>query len=528
MTVAKGQKPKIVVSYRRTDAGMAGRIFDRLSHHFGVDHVFIDVDDIPFGVNFRKHIKDALGASSLLVAVVGKNWLGGIQGKPRIEDPDDPVRVELETAFQQGLIVLPVLVDDAEMPAADQLPESIREFSYLNAAEVDSGRDFSFHVDRLCSAIQRNLTDKADPGLQPAPEATRSDTRRWLEPKRLALGIGSLLILAIVSVAFVADRFMDTDETSGSETETRMLLATNSAPLCRDIDAVLTQAGSDFASLKGAPQGGGLYANWQTNHSITGYAECRVTQLRQIAFICESAEVPTKSDAERLLETQGDATEKCLGADWRQIKRASDSRSFDRTDPSLTVGLYVQDNQAFASSGSNPGKTSTPKSYVVTLMIWSSPEPSSAPELSEVNVQPAEQPQDFCDDLKRVIDEASTSFDALLGEDRGGYWPARIVLANWHDCDVFQSDETDLRSRYYSCEISPFADTGQVNAMIKSLAPDVKSCLGPDWTMRRRHGSDKRLRISFDSGATDPEIELRSYYSDIKKRWYVKLDVELR
>jgi len=64
---AEGQNPKIIVSYRRSDSAMAGRIFDRL----GKISLFIDIDNVPFGVDFRKHIDDALKSSDLMIAVVG-------------------------------------------------------------------------------------------------------------------------------------------------------------------------------------------------------------------------------------------------------------------------------------------------------------------------------------------------------------------------------------------------------------------------------------------------------------------------
>ena len=62
--VAEGQNPKIVVSYRRSDSAMAGRIFDRLVLHFGKTNLFIDIDNVPFGVDFRKHIDDARKSSA--------------------------------------------------------------------------------------------------------------------------------------------------------------------------------------------------------------------------------------------------------------------------------------------------------------------------------------------------------------------------------------------------------------------------------------------------------------------------------
>jgi TIR domain len=92
------QTPKIIVSYRRTDSAMAGRIFDRLVQRFGKKSLFIDIDNIPFGCDFRKHIDDALKSSDLLIALVGAKWIGGEGKDAKITRDADPVRVEIETA----------------------------------------------------------------------------------------------------------------------------------------------------------------------------------------------------------------------------------------------------------------------------------------------------------------------------------------------------------------------------------------------------------------------------------------------
>ena len=168
--VAEGQNPKIVVSYRRSDSAMAGRIFDRLVQHFGKTNLFIDIDNVPFGVDFRKHIDDALETSDLLVAIIGHNWLGSKDGgTARIMNAADPVRVELETALRRDLLILPVLLDGASMPDPAELPETIRDLSYRNALEVESGRDFNVHIDRLIRAIEHAL------GINSLPSATTSN-----------------------------------------------------------------------------------------------------------------------------------------------------------------------------------------------------------------------------------------------------------------------------------------------------------------------------------------------------------------
>jgi hypothetical protein len=147
---------KIVISYRRSDsAGVSGRLFDRLVARFSKSSIYMDVDNIPFGVNFRAHIEKALQDCNVLIVVVGRNWLGKrLWFTPRIFDDDDPVRAELETALQRKIRMVPVLVDGAFMPSARQLPPTLAEFADLNAAELSSGRDFNAHAERLIDSLR--------------------------------------------------------------------------------------------------------------------------------------------------------------------------------------------------------------------------------------------------------------------------------------------------------------------------------------------------------------------------------------
>lgn len=156
--------PKILISYRRSDtAGVTGRIFDRLVANYGKESVFMDVDNIPFGIDFRQHIRTALLEGDVLLVVMGNAWLGRSDNGPsRIQDETDPVRVEVEAALQGGIPMIPILVDDARMPGVGDLPESLREFAFRNAAKVDQGRDFGYHVDRVIRSVDGILRAKAD------------------------------------------------------------------------------------------------------------------------------------------------------------------------------------------------------------------------------------------------------------------------------------------------------------------------------------------------------------------------------
>jgi TIR domain len=150
---------KIIISYRRADsAATAGRIFDRLAGHYGDDAVFMDVDKIPFGTDFREHIRKVLAEGDILLAVIGPNWLGkAADGTSRIKDEADPVRVEIETALRQKTRIIPILVEGASMPGVADLPDGLRDLAYLNAAPVDVGRDFRAHMERVIRSIDGML-----------------------------------------------------------------------------------------------------------------------------------------------------------------------------------------------------------------------------------------------------------------------------------------------------------------------------------------------------------------------------------
>jgi len=160
--------PKIVVSYRRADTGpIAGRIFDRLGTHYGFESVFMDVDNIPFGVDFREHIQQELSHCDILIVIIGPRWLGaGEDGRARINDETDPVRIEVETAMRGHVPVIPILVDNATMPKPADLPDSLRDFAFRNAAEVDAaGRDFRQHMERVIRSIDQILARRVNPSM---------------------------------------------------------------------------------------------------------------------------------------------------------------------------------------------------------------------------------------------------------------------------------------------------------------------------------------------------------------------------
>ena len=164
---------RITVSYRRSDSPYASRgIRARLAEHFGKENVFMDIDSIALGVDYRKPIAEALAKTDVVAVVIGPKWFGQREGgKPRLFDSNDPVRYEVAAALSaERILVIPLLVDGATMPGEEELPENLKELAYRNATQIDSGRDFEAHVDRVIRSIEYWQRDEFDENQRLAPE----------------------------------------------------------------------------------------------------------------------------------------------------------------------------------------------------------------------------------------------------------------------------------------------------------------------------------------------------------------------
>jgi ATP-dependent Clp protease ATP-binding subunit ClpB len=150
------QSGKIFISYRRRDsAGYAGRVHDRLEREFGRDLVFMDVDSIPLGADFVEILRAAVSRCDVLLALIGQNWVDAQNesGLRRLDDPLDFVRIEIATALEHNIPIIPILFDGAAVPRDDQLPIDLQGLSLRNGLEV---RHASFHgdVEKLIRALQ--------------------------------------------------------------------------------------------------------------------------------------------------------------------------------------------------------------------------------------------------------------------------------------------------------------------------------------------------------------------------------------
>jgi len=145
-------KCKIFISYRRNDSNdMVDDIYNLFANELGKGNVFRDVNSIPLGADFREILKSAISNTEIVLVVVGTNWLctDTETGQRRIDLPDDYVRMEIEMALALDKIVVPLLVNHAQIPTPSQLPDSIRELSFRNASVIRSRYDIECLKDHL-------------------------------------------------------------------------------------------------------------------------------------------------------------------------------------------------------------------------------------------------------------------------------------------------------------------------------------------------------------------------------------------
>src|SRR5215217_2454601 len=184
-------KKAVFISYRRAaGAGYAGRIADALVEHFGEDKVFRDIDSLEPGLDFVEAVERAIESSEVLIAVVGKNWLNvtDAAGHKRLENPDDYVRTEIATALKRNIRVIPLLIQEAAMPSARELPDDLAPLSRRNAFVIhdSSWRD---DIQRLVTALERAIKGDRpatpnEPGAVKQPEAQPGGTQPIMQQLR--------------------------------------------------------------------------------------------------------------------------------------------------------------------------------------------------------------------------------------------------------------------------------------------------------------------------------------------------------
>jgi hypothetical protein len=216
---------KIFINYRRDDSiAVAGRLHDRLAEAFGRDNLFMDVDNIPVGINFEDYLNNQVAQCDAVLSVIGPNWLNAKDetDQRRLDKPSDPVAIEIAAALARNILVIPVLVDGTHMPKASELPASLKPLALRNAIQVRN-TNFGSDAEQLITKLREALalerrTQRPEPLQASLIAAFLYNIGVFLTAVGIYFGLtgnhagATEAMLAAVPFAWVARRTLECDE----------------------------------------------------------------------------------------------------------------------------------------------------------------------------------------------------------------------------------------------------------------------------------------------------------------------------
>lgn len=185
---------RIFISYRRDDTGgYAGWLLDELKKSSGENLVFLDAKGIDPGLSFRQVLQEQLASCEVMLVVIGKRWLDvrDESGTRRLDNTEDIVRLEIGTALNRSILVVPVLVQGATLPKASVLPDDLKPLTERQAYELRDDRwdsDVKLLLARLSTRVP-SIAEVARSNSQPT-ESSSKETREtdslFTQPSLLA------------------------------------------------------------------------------------------------------------------------------------------------------------------------------------------------------------------------------------------------------------------------------------------------------------------------------------------------------
>ena len=191
--------PKIFISYRREDSKHAvGRLHAALKRHVRDPKrdIFIDIDNIPKGVDFVEHLDRQVAQCDVMLAVIGPAWLSVKDpntDRRRLDDPADFVRIEVASALKRGIPVVPVVLDETKIPSAESLPDDLKALARRNGERLEH-ESFDADVGRLIRGLP-TATPKQKVGAAASPkrnsQPSSAQPSRWIG---IAVSIAALAV----------------------------------------------------------------------------------------------------------------------------------------------------------------------------------------------------------------------------------------------------------------------------------------------------------------------------------------------
>jgi hypothetical protein len=240
---------KIFISYRVQDtAGETGRLVDALKQYFTDEQIFLDIENLEPGADFTEAIEHSLDSCDVFLAVIGPQWLGERGNDRRILDPNDWVRLEVATALQRNIRVVPVLVDGGALPPAEQLPTDLQPLLRRQAIEISNKR-WRYDTEQLIQF----LIQKA--GIEPLRAAQKA-VAPPAEPRKRKTWVYVSAGFALAFVVLIVIGLLVPEESTVNGTSTTIEQHSNAQPGASSLNE------SGVAELSGSE-----------NHPTSGYEE---------------------------------------------------------------------------------------------------------------------------------------------------------------------------------------------------------------------------------------------------------------
>ncbi|MAS38206.1 MAG: hypothetical protein CL610_29690 [Anaerolineaceae bacterium] len=215
--------PRIFVAYRPgPDQPAARRLYRIFAKRFGSDNVE-QASSIPAGRDVRVAAEEEVSTADVLLVIIGPTWLNAADnnGNRLLERENDPVRHQIATGIDYGMLVIPVLIDGANLPSAADLPAPLRDLAYKQPAVINNDAD----IRRLIAELERKRKPrKAPPAAAPAPRSRR----RLIIAGALLVTLFAGIAAALVMLNEPAPISRDV-RTSTSGTEPVVMIATKAA-----------------------------------------------------------------------------------------------------------------------------------------------------------------------------------------------------------------------------------------------------------------------------------------------------------
>lgn len=179
---------KIFINYRREDTRWtATSLYTQLLTQFTRERLFMDVSAIPLGVDFAEYLGNQVSKCRIMISLIGHQWLDVLLS--RLHDADDFVRIEIATALEHNIRIIPVLIDGAMMPKAEELPARLKPLARRNTALLRHD-SFGSDADKLARVLQELMPSSepdvmSRPSILPQVPLTSNDTKSEEKPGKV-------------------------------------------------------------------------------------------------------------------------------------------------------------------------------------------------------------------------------------------------------------------------------------------------------------------------------------------------------